>query len=91
MLVLGCLEGLREMRALLVDHNDLHTHRLWNDEDVGEDDGGIDEACVAFDGLEGERGSNFWAAATLEEVVLSLGFMVFGKVATSLAMSVFAM
>lgn len=31
-------ERVREMRALLVDHDDLHTHGLRDDEDVGEDD-----------------------------------------------------
>jgi hypothetical protein len=64
------------MRAFLVDHDDLHTHRLWYDEDVGEDDGSIDEACIAFDGLEGERGSNLRAAAAFEEVILSLGLVI---------------
>ncbi len=37
----GRLQGVREVRALLVHHLDHHAHGLRDDEDVGEDDGGI--------------------------------------------------
>jgi hypothetical protein len=55
---------------------------LGNDEDVGEDDGGVDEAGVALDGLEGEGGGDFGGAAAGEEVVAALGLVVLRKVAS---------
>ena len=41
------------MGALFVDHFHCHAHCLWDHEDVAEDDGCVDEACVAGYGLEG--------------------------------------
>jgi hypothetical protein len=69
--------------ALLVHHDDLHTHRLGNHKDVGEDDGGIDEASISIDWLEGKVGGNLGAAAAFEEVVLALLLVVFGQVSSS--------
>jgi len=59
---------------------------LRYDEDVGEDDGGVDEALIALDGLEGERRGNFGAAAALKEVVLSFRLVVLGQIATGYTM-----
>jgi hypothetical protein len=61
---------------------------LRYDEDVGEDDGGVDEALIALDGLEGKRGGNLGATAAFEEVVFSFCFVVLGQIATSYAMLV---
>jgi hypothetical protein len=55
-------------------------------EDVGEDDGGVNEALVAFDGLEGERGGDFGATAALEKVMLPFRFVVLGQVTTGCVM-----
>lgn len=73
-------EGFGEVRALLVDHLDSHAHGLGDHEDVGEDDGGIDQAGEAVDGLEGDLRGDLRVAATREEVAVALGLMVFGEV-----------
>lgn len=82
LLVFWCLQRFGEVGPLLVHHYDFHTHCLWNNQDVGEDDGRIDEAFITFDWLQGERRGDLGAAATFEKVVLSFGLMVLGKVAT---------
>lgn len=79
----GGLERVGEVRALLVDHLDGHAHGLRDDEDVGEDDGGVDEAGIAADGLESDFGGDFGIAAAFEEVSLALGLVVFREVAAS--------
>ena len=81
--VIGALERVREVRALLVDHLNSHAHGLRNNEDIREDDGGIDEACEAADRLEGDFCCNFGVAAAFEKVTVALGFVIFGEVATS--------
>jgi hypothetical protein len=83
LLVVGRLERLGEVRALLVDHLDDHAHGLRDDEDVGEDDGRVDEALVPLDGLEGERRGHLGIAAALEEVPRALGFVVLREVSSS--------
>jgi len=60
---------------------------LRNDEDIGEDDGGIDEAFIALNGLKGEGGCDFGAAATFEEVVLAFRLVVFRQVTSGYAKS----
>lgn len=80
LLVVRRLERLREVRALLVHHLDHHAHGLRYHEDVGEDDGGIEKAGEAFNGLQGNRRGDFGVAAALEEVAGALGFVVFGEV-----------
>lgn len=75
------------MRALLVDHLDGHAHGLRDDEDVGEDDGGIDEAGIAADGLESDFRGDFGIAAAFEEVSLALGLVVFREIAASCQLS----
>jgi len=60
---------------------------LRNNEDVGEDDGGIDEAFIALNGLEGESGGDFGAAAAFEEVVLAFRLVIFRQVASGYTMS----
>ena len=78
--VLGGLEGLGEVGALLVDHLDRHAHGLGDHEDVGEDDGGVDQAGESVDGLEGDLRGDLRVAAAGEEVAVALGLMVFGEV-----------
>lgn len=73
------------MRALAVDHDDLHAQRLRDDQDVAENDGSVDEADVALDGLQGQGRCDFGRAAAFEEVVAGFGFVVFGEVAACLA------
>lgn len=69
------------MRPFLIEHHNFHTHCLRNNEDIGEDDGGVYESGEAFDGLEGEGGGDFGVATCLEEVVGSFHNVVFGEVA----------
>lgn len=69
------------MGALLVDHLDRHAHGLGDDEDVGEDDGGVDQAGVALNGLEGQGRGDLGVAADFKEVTPAFGFMVLGEVA----------
>jgi hypothetical protein len=61
------------------------THRAkrvgLHDEDVAEDDGGVDEIGIAFNGLEGECRGDLWGAAAGEEVMRPFGMVVFGEVA----------
>ena len=78
-------ERIGEMGAFLVDHNDLHSHGLRNDEDVGEDDGAINETGVTINGLQSQSRGNLGRATALEEVVGALGLVVLGQVAASLA------
>jgi hypothetical protein len=70
------------MRALLVHHYDLHAHSLRYNENIGEDDGSVDEARVALNRLQGKSGCDFGAAATFKEVVFAFRLVVFGKVAS---------
>jgi hypothetical protein len=56
---------------------------LRDDEDVGEDDGGVDEAVIAVDGLKGEGRCDLGGAAAFKEVVGAFELVVFRKVATS--------
>jgi hypothetical protein len=67
-----------------IDHFHFHAHGLRNDENVGEDDCGVDEAIVSVDRLKGQGRGDFWRAAAFEEVTISLCFVVFRKVAASL-------
>lgn len=69
------------MRTLLVHHFDCHAHRLRDNQDVGEDDGGVDETGIALDGLKGQGGGDLGVAADFEEVTPAFGFMVLGEVA----------
>lgn len=85
LLVVRGHERVGEMGALLVDHNDLHAHGLRNDEDIGEDDGTINEAGVTINGLQSQGRGNLGRTTALEEVVGALGLVVLGQVATSLA------
>ena len=82
LLVVGSLQWLWEMRALLVNHDYLHTHRLRNYKDVREYDRSINKASKPIDGLEGKRGGDFGRAAAFEEVILSFYFVVFGEVSS---------
>lgn len=75
------LERLGEVGALLVDHLDRHTEGLGHDEDVGEDDGGVEEAGEAFNGLQGQGAGDLGVTAAGEEVAGTLGFVVLGEVA----------
>lgn len=77
----GGLEGVGKVRALLVHHLNLHAHGLGNDEDVGEDDGGVEQAGIPFDGLQRQRRRHLGVAAALEEVAGPLGLVVLGEVA----------
>jgi hypothetical protein len=52
-----------------------------HDEDVAEDNGGVDEISITFNGLEGQSRGDFRGTATGEEVVAAFGMVVFGQVA----------
>lgn len=77
------LERVREMRSLLVHHLDLHAHGLGDDEDVGEDDGGVQQALESLDRLQRQGGGNLGVSAALEEVARAFGFMILRQVAAS--------
>lgn len=79
--VAGRAQRVGEVGALLVDHLDRHAHGLGDDEDVGEDDGGVDQAGVALNGLEGQGRGDLGVAADFKEVTPAFGFMVLGEVA----------
>ncbi len=70
------------MRSLPIEHLDRHAHSLGDNEDIGEDYSGVDEAIVAGYGLQGQRAGNGGCAAAGEEVGGAFCFMVFGKVAS---------
>lgn len=79
--VAGRAQRVGEVRALLVDHLDRHAHRLRDHQDVGEDDGRVDQAGVALDGLERQGRRDLGVAADFKEVTPAFGFMVLGEVA----------
>lgn len=84
LLVVRRLERIREMRTLLVHHFDDHAHGLRYHKNVGENDGGIEEAGETFDGLQGDGRGDFGIAAALEKVAGALGFMVLWEVTAGL-------
>ena len=59
--VFGDIERFREDGAGVHEH--LHAHGLGDDEDVGEDDGGIDKAWITIDGLQGDLCCELWILA----------------------------
>jgi hypothetical protein len=77
------LERVREVRSLLVHHLDLHAQGLGDDEDVGEDDGSVQQALESLDWLQRQGGGDLGVSAALKEVARALGFMILGQVATS--------
>ena len=64
--VFGDVEGFGEDGAGV--HEDLHAKGLGDDEDVGEDDGGI-KLWIAVDGLQGDLCRELWILAYLKKVV----------------------
>jgi hypothetical protein len=78
-------ERVREGGAFFGQHLHRHAHGLRDDEDVAEDDGGVDEVGVAVDRLEGQGRRDFRGAAAGEEVVRAFGVVVFGEVAACLS------
>lgn len=76
--VVGVLQGLREVRPLLVHHLHHHPHCLRDHQDVGEDDGGINQALESLDGLKGKGRCDLWVPAALEEITGPLGLVVLG-------------
>lgn len=73
--VRGRVQRLGEERARV--HLDGHPHRLGDDEDVAEDDRGVEEACVSPNGLQRHLGGELWCAADLEEAVFCAYFTEF--------------
>lgn len=72
------LQWLGKRRALLFNHFNCHSHRLWDDEDVGEYDGGIDETGVPLNGLNREGGRDFRRATAFKEVTVTFSLVVLG-------------
>ena len=85
--VLWRLQRIGKVGALLVHHDDLHAHGLRDDQDVGEDDGGVEKALIAVDGLQRERRRDLGRPAALEEVMIPFGLMVLREIATSCTVS----
>ena len=65
-----------EMRSLLIDHLHRHPHRLWDDQDIREDDGGIDESSIAIDGLQRQCACYLRCSTALEEVPLPFHLVI---------------
>ena len=68
---------------LLRDHLDLQAERLWDDEDVAENDGGVEGEPA--DGLQRDLGRELGRAADLEELVLLAELAELRQVAAGLA------
>lgn len=68
--VLDRFERVGEVRSYAAEHLDFHAHGLRDDEDVGEDDGGVEQARVATDGLHRELAGECWGATDGEEGVI---------------------
>lgn len=79
----GGLKRLREVRSFLIHHLDNHPHGLRDDQDIREDNGGVEEPGEALDGLQGQGRGDLGVAAALEEVSRALGLMILGQVAAS--------
>jgi hypothetical protein len=79
---LWSFQWVGELRTLRVHHYNLHTHCLRDHEDVGEDDGGINEAFVALNGLEGKSRCDLGAAAAFEEIVFAFYLVILREVTT---------
>ena len=54
-------------------HDHLHIHRLWNDEDVGEDNCSIHQPRVSTDWLEGDFAREVRCPAGFEKNCVSHG------------------
>jgi hypothetical protein len=68
--IFGQDQGFREMGALSGNHLNLHAQGLRDDQDIGKDDGGIQETIVAINGLQGHLGGQLGSAADPEKVIL---------------------
>ena len=77
--IFGLADGIGEDGAALLEHFDCEAEGLRDHEDVGEDDGGVEEG-VSLDGLEGDGGGEGGGAADGEEVVRGLCGHVLGEV-----------
>jgi hypothetical protein len=69
------------VRALLVHHDDLHADGLRDDEDVGKDDGRVDEAVEPLDRLQRDGRRDLGRAAALKKVPLALRLVVLWQIA----------
>src|SRR5690606_40756374 len=69
-------DALPISRPVTLHHLDIHSHGLRNDEDVGEDDGGID--VEPFDGLQRDFGGQLRCPTDLEKGLLRTQRPVFG-------------
>ena len=85
MAVVGGLQRIGEMRTLLVDHLNDHAHSLGDDEDVGEDDGSIEQTGEALNRLQRQGRGDLGIATAFEEIAVAFGFVVLGEVAASFA------
>jgi hypothetical protein len=59
------IERLGEGRA--GSHEDFHTHRLGNDEDVAEDDGCVQQAFISSNRLQGNLFGQVWRPTDFEK------------------------
>lgn len=65
--IYGSVERCGEERARV--HLDGHAHRLRDDENVAEDDRGVEKSRISPDGLQGHFGGELGRTADLEEAV----------------------
>jgi hypothetical protein len=68
------------VRAFLVHHFNHHSHSLWDHEDVGEYDGGIEKAREALNGLERQGRGDLGISTAFEEVAFAFGFVILGEI-----------
>lgn len=83
LLVLWGAQRVGEVRSLALEHLNYHAHGLGDDEDIGEDNGSVDETSKAIDWLEGQGRGNLGIAAAFEKVTAIFDFVVFGEITTS--------
>lgn len=83
--VLRVAERVGEVRAEAGEHLDVEAHGLRDDEDVGEDDRGVEESVEAADGLEGDLACEVRGAAHGEERVLCADVLELWEVPPRLA------
>lgn len=70
------------MRSGTWSHFNGQSHGLRDDQDVGEDDRGVQQTRVASDGLHGEFAREVWCPTDCEERVIFAHGQEFGQVAT---------
>jgi len=84
LLIVWRVQRIREMWAFAIKHDHFHPHRLWDHQDIREDNSGIDKPGISIDGLQRQLTGDLGSATTLEEVTVAFGLVVLGKITSGL-------